>query len=141
MRLAGRRDVRDHAEAVLPCLADTGQVACHVLGTHQGTPQLLGGDITGKPRPGGAGRRRRVPGVKLKGGEQFGRIHDLRADRLYEGQVKPPVVAVSEWLPADQRQGLPQVAAVPGRQPALGEGTEVRPVELCIGVQRVLPAA
>src|SRR6266536_2774517 len=141
MRLAARRDVGDHAEAVLPCLADPGQVACHVLGAHQGTPQLLGRDVAGQAGPGGAGRRRRVSRVKLERGQHLGGVHDLRAYRLHEGQVEPPVVTAGERLAADERHRLPQAAAVPGRHAALGESAEIGPVEPRLRVQRVLPAA
>ena len=112
-----------------------------MLGAHQGTPQLLGGDVTGQPGPGSAGRRRRIPGGEFERGKQLGRIDDLRPYRLHEGQVEPPVVTASEWLPADQREGIPQLPGIPGGHAVLGEGAEIRPVEPRVRVQRVLAAA
>ena len=140
MGLAVGGDVRHRVQAPAPRLPDPGRLPGGVLGAHQGSPELLGAAVAGQPGPGRAGRGGRVAGRELELGQQLGRIHDLSAHGLGEGQVQPPVVAAGERLAADQRQRVAQAAAVADVQALVRSAPRSRTSPTCVRVQRVLAA-
>ena len=116
--LAVGGDVRHRVQAAAPRLADPGEIArprarrASALATaarrHTSPASPV---LAARAEADGSPRR------ELELGEQLGRIDDLSAHGLGEGQVQPPVVAAGERLAADQRQRVPQAAAVSDVRP------------------------